>query len=299
MTEQGTDSQRRVRKAIIPAAGFGTRLFPATKAVKKELFPIIDRQGQAKPIILAIVEEALSAGIESVGIVVQPQDRQLFEDFFQALPEAAYSKKLAGQQADLQHLQEIGTRVRVLTQDAPEGFGHAVFCARDWVQDQPFLVLLGDHVYTSSLETSCAGQLVEVYQQYGKSVVGIETTPATEIDHRGCVTGVWSADGILTVTQLAEKPEVEYARQHLHVEGMAANELLAIFGLYVLSPKIFDYLEQEIRQNLRDRGEFQLTSGLDQLQREAGMIGCRVKGRSFDTGRPEAYRQTLIDFPTA
>lgn len=93
MTEQGTDSQRRVRKAIIPAAGFGTRLFPATKAVKKELFPIIDRQGRAKPIILAIVEEALSAGIESVGIVVQPQDRQLFEDFFQALPEAAYSKK--------------------------------------------------------------------------------------------------------------------------------------------------------------------------------------------------------------
>lgn len=206
---------------------------------------------------------------------------------------------MAGQQADLQYLQEVGTRVRVLAQDAPEGFGHAVFCARDWVQDQPFLLLLGDHVYTSDVATSCAGQLVEVYQQCGKSVVGIETTLATEIDHRGCVTGVWEADGVLAVTQLAEKPEVEYARQHLHVEGMAANDLLSIFGLYVLSSKIFDYLEQQISQNLRDRGEFQLTSCLDQLQKEAGMIGYRVKGRSFDTGRPETYRQTLIDFPTA
>lgn len=290
--------QRSVRKAVIPAAGLGTRLFPATKAVKKELFPIIDREGRAKPVILAIVEEALSAGIESVAIVVQSGDRQLFEDFFKMPPADTYFKKLAPHhQAYIQYLQDVGSRVTILIQEVQEGFGHAVFCARDWVNEEPFLLLLGDHVYLSDIATSCAGQVLEVFEQLGKSVIGIEVTLAEEISHRGCVTGVWQEpNAILQVTQLYEKPEVEYARQHLHVAEMAADQLLSIFGLYVLPSQIFDYLEDHIRQNLREGGEFQLTSCLERLQQDMGMIGYRVRGRSFDTGLPGSYRQTLIEF---
>ncbi|MBD2096184.1 UTP--glucose-1-phosphate uridylyltransferase [Trichocoleus sp. FACHB-591] len=287
-----------VRKAVIPAAGFGTRLFPATKAVKKELFPIIDAEGRAKPVILAIVEEALSAGIESVGIVVQPCDRELFETFFNAPPEGDYFQKLVAKQgAYLEYLQEVGDRITILTQEQQEGFGHAVFCAKDWVQDEPFLLLLGDHVYKSDLEVSCAAQMLAMFERCRKSVISLEVTPAAEISHRGCVTGTWQEPQVLLdVTQLVEKPEVEYARQHLHIPGMDPDQLLSIFGMYVLPPQIFDYLEEQIRGNLRDRNEFQLTSGLERLRQELGMMGYMVQGRSFDTGLPDAYRQALIEF---
>lgn len=287
-----------VRKAVIPAAGFGTRLFPATKAVKKEMFPIIDAEGRAKPVILAIAEEALSAGIESVGIVVQPSDRAIFEDFFKARPEGDYFQKLAAKQGDyLEYLQSVGERVTILTQETQEGFGHAVFCAKDWVQNEPFLLLLGDHVYKSAQEISCAAQMLAVFERCGKSVISLEVTPAAEISHRGCVTGTWQEPNVLlNVTQLVEKPAVEYARQHLHIPGMAADQLLSIFGMYVLSPQIFDALGEQIQRNLRDRNEFQLTSGLEQLRQDLGMVGYIVQGRSFDTGLPDAYRQALIEF---
>nr|WP_290226160.1 UTP--glucose-1-phosphate uridylyltransferase [Trichocoleus desertorum] len=290
-----------VRKAVIPAAGFGTRLFPATKAVKKEMFPIIDSEGRAKPVILAIAEEALSAGIESVGIVVQPSDRDLFENFFKTLPEGDYLQKLAAKQSGyLEYLRSVGERVAILTQDTQEGFGHAVFCAKDWVGDEPFLLLLGDHVYKSDQEISCAAQMLEAFERCGKSVISLEITPATEISHRGCVTGTWQEPNVLLeVTRLVEKPEVKYAVQHLHIPGMPPDQLLSIFGMYVLLPQIFDSLEEQIRQNLRDRNEFQLTSGLEQLRQELGMMGYLLKGRSFDTGLPDAYRQALIEFRQA
>ncbi|MDJ0708068.1 MAG: UTP--glucose-1-phosphate uridylyltransferase [Leptolyngbyaceae cyanobacterium MO_188.B28] len=293
------NSKRKwVRKALVPAAGFGTRLFPASKAIKKELFPVIDRFGRAKPVIQAIVEEAVSAGIEEVGIVVQARDLFQFKSFFQQRPTDHYLEKLAAKQGDyIDYLDTLGQRVTFLIQDSQEGFGHAVFCAREWVGDEPFLLLLGDHLYISDTDQSCAVQLVEQFEQWGKSAIAVEPTPVETISHRGCIVGSWiKPDELLAITQLVEKPDVDYAKQNLHVEGMAENELLAVFGMYVLTPQIFHFLQVSIEQNQRDRGEFQLTSCLDALQRAEGMIGCQLKGRSFDTGQPDAYRQALIEF---
>jgi len=294
-------AQNKVRKAVIPAAGFGTRLFPATKVVKKELFPIIDRDGRAKPIILAIVEEAISGGIEEVGIVVQKSDRALFEDFFKAPPTKELFNKLSPQNQEYsQYLQVLGSRITILTQEEQEGYGHAVFCAKEWVKDEPFLLLLGDHVYASDNETSCASQVLDIYEQVGQSVVGLTVMPAEIIHKAGCVTGIWQeSDSILSVTQLSEKPDIDYARSHLHMEGMADDQFLGIFGMYVLEPKIFNYLAEHINNNIREKGEFQLTSCLDRLRQEEGITGYLVKGRYFDTGMPEFYRQTMIDFRNA
>jgi UTP-glucose-1-phosphate uridylyltransferase/mevalonate kinase len=293
-------AQKKVRKAVIPAAGFGTRLFPATKVVKKELFPIIDRDGRAKPIILAIVEEAISGGIEEVGIVVQKGERALFEDFFKTPPTKELFNKLSPQNQEYsQYLQDLGSRITILTQEEQEGYGHAVFCAKEWVKDEPFLLLLGDHVYASENETSCASQVLDIYDQVGQSVVGLTVMPAEIIHKAGCVTGVWQeSNSILSVTQLSEKPDIDYARSHLHMEGMADDQFLGIFGMYVLEPKIFNYLAEHISNNIREKGEFQLTSCLDRL-REEGITGYLVKGRYFDTGMPEFYRQTMIDFRNA
>lgn len=290
--------QNKVRKAVIPAAGFGTRLFPATKVVKKELFPIIDKDGRAKPVILAIVEEAISAGIEEVGIVVQPGDKEIFAEFFKSPPKKELFNKLSPQNQEYsKYLQELSSKITILTQEEQEGYGHAVFCAKEWVKDEPFLLMLGDHVYGSDTEKSCASQVIDVYEQVNQSVLGLTVMPAEILYLAGCVTGIWhSSNSLLSLTQVYEKPSIEYARQHLHTEGMRDDEFLCMFGLYVLTPKIFDFLEEHINQNFRERGEFQLTSCLDKLCEEEGMTGYLVKGKCFDTGLPDTYRQTMIDF---
>lgn len=295
------NAEKKVRKAVIPAAGFGTRLFPATKGVKKELFPIIDRDGRAKPVIMVIVEEAMSAGIEEIGIVAQKGDRALFEDFFKTPPSEELFKKLSPENQEYsQYLQDLGNRITILTQEEQEGYGHAVYCAKEWVKDEPFLLMLGDHLYASDTETSCARQVLDVYEQVGQSVVGLSVMPEAILHKVGCVTGFWQeSDSILSVTQIYEKPDIEYARSHLHVEGMADDLFLGLFGIYALNPKIFDFLEEHISQNFRERGEFQLTSCLDRLRQEEGITGYLVKGQYFDMGMPEFYRQTMIDFRNA
>ena len=239
--------KNKVRKAVIPAAGFGTRLFPATKVVKKELFPIIDKDGRAKPVILAIIEEAINAGIEEVAIVVQREDKKIFKTLFKRPPKVELFEKLSPQNQEYsKYLVDLGDRITILIQDKQEGYGHAVYSAKEWVKDEPFLLMLGDHIYASDIGKSCARQVLDVYEQVNHNVVGLTTMPAELLHKLGCVTGVWQEENtILSVTQVSEKPSIEYARQHLHVEGMADDDFLCIFGLYALTPTIFDCLAEE------------------------------------------------------
>jgi UTP-glucose-1-phosphate uridylyltransferase/mevalonate kinase len=287
-----------VRRALIPAAGFGTRLFPATKATKKELFPVIDRDGIAKPAILLIVEEALEAGIEEVVVVVQEDDLHEFRSFFaDQVSIENYNKLPPRFQEYARRILEIGRRVRFVTQKAQEGFGHAVYCAREVLGDEPFLLMLGDHLYRSAGAASCARQLVEAYRRHGTSVLGLRRTAESQIGAFGTATGVWvEPDRLLNVTEFAEKPNVDYARQNLRVPGFPDAEYLTVFGQYVIKPQIFAYLEEHIGNNVRERGEFQLTSALDRLRQEDGFLGLVVDGRRFDIGLPEHYLETLRTF---
>ncbi|MEM8830111.1 MAG: sugar phosphate nucleotidyltransferase [Cyanobacteria bacterium P01_G01_bin.19] len=289
---------QKVKKAIIPAAGFGTRMYPATKALKKELFPIIDRDGRAKPIILAIVEEAVSAGIEEVGIIVQESDRDLFKDLLKSPPKPELARKLSPEnQKYTQYLQALGDRITILTQAKQEGFGHAVYCARDWVAGEPFLLLLGDHIYTSKTSVSCAKQMTDIYQQVGGSIIGITVMNADIIHKAGCVAGSWQTkNSILNISEIYEKPTFEYAKEHLSVSGMKPDEFLGIFGMYILESAIFDLLAGEIDNNERLKGEFQLTTCLDKLRRQNDTVAYLVQGQYYDTGMPLFYRQTIIDY---
>jgi len=289
---------QKVRKAVIPAAGFGTRLFPATKATKKELFPIVDRDGIAKPAILLIVEEALKAGIDEVIIIVQEPDLEAFQTFFNVqVTIENYNKLPRPSQEYAKRVLEIGRRVSFVIQKAQEGFGHAVYCAREAVGNEPFLLMLGDHLYRSSTEESCAQQLVEAYNKHGISTLGLRRTPEDQIANFGTVTGVWTEDEcLLTVTEFAEKPTVDYARNNLRVAGFPEDEYLTVFGQYVIKPQIFDYLEEHIANNVRERGEYQLTSALDRLRQEDGFLGLIIDGQRYDIGLPEYYLKTLRAF---
>jgi UTP-glucose-1-phosphate uridylyltransferase len=290
--------QQKIRKAVIPAAGFGTRLFPATKATKKELFPIIDRDGIAKPAILVIVEEALEAGIEEVIIIVQKNDLEDFRFLFnEQISIENYNKLPPQSQEYSRRLLEMGRHVTFVIQTAQEGFGHAVYCAREAVGDEPFLLMLGDHIYRSGSETTCAGQLLEAYQRHGQSLVGLRRTPEEQIGSFGTVTGVWlEGESLLGISAFAEKPTPDYARTNLRVPGFPEGEYLTLFGQYIVKPKLFDFLKEHIENNVREHGEFQLTSTLDRLRQEDGFMGLVMDGTRFDIGRPEEYLETLVAF---
>jgi UTP-glucose-1-phosphate uridylyltransferase/mevalonate kinase len=288
----------KVRKAVIPAAGFGTRLFPATKATKKELFPIIDRDGIAKPAILLIVEEALEAGIEEIIIVVQETDLHEFQSFFKSQITIENFNKLPRHFQDYsRRILEIGRRVTFVIQTNQEGFGHAIYCTKDAIGNEPFLLMLGDHLYRSNREQSCSQQLLEAYQQYGFNLLGLRRTSEDQIANFGTVAGVWiEQDRLLNVTEFAEKPTLDYARLNLRVPDLPAGEYLTVFGQYIIKPNIFEYLEEHIRHNVRERGEFQLTSALDRLRQEDGFLGLIMDGKRFDIGLPEYYLETLQSF---
>jgi UTP-glucose-1-phosphate uridylyltransferase len=289
---------QKVRKAVIPAAGFGTRLFPATKATKKELFPIIDRDGIAKPAILLIIEEALRAGIDEVILIVQEHDLEAFQSFFNVqVTIENYNKLPRHFQEYAQRILEIGRQVSFAIQETQEGFGHAVYCVREAVGNEPFLLMLGDHLYRSDGGRSCARQLIEAYNQHGISVLGLRRTAEDQIATFGTATGVWiEEDRLLNVTEFAEKPTVDYARNNLRVAGLPEDEYLTVFGQYIIKPQIFDYLEEHIANNVRERGEFQLTSALDRLRQEDGFLGLIMDGQRYDIGLPEYYLATLRTF---
>ena len=287
-----------IRKAVIPAAGFGTRLFPATKATKKELFPVIDRDGIAKPAILLIVEEALAAGLDEVVIIVQEGDLEDFRSFFNVQISIENYNKLPRQfQEYSRRLLEIGRHVEFAIQSTQEGFGHAVYCARELVGDEPFLLMLGDHIYRSEGERSCAQQLVDAYGEHGINIIGLRRTPESSIANFGTVGGVWAEpDRLLNVTEFAEKPTVDYARTNLRIQGLPEDEYLTVFGQYIIEPRLFDYLEEHITNNVRERGEFQLTSALDRLRQESGFLGLIIDGQRYDIGLPDSYLETLQTF---
>lgn len=252
----------------------------------------------AKPAILLIVEEALQAGIEEVIIIVQENDLADFRSFFSAQILIENYNKLPRQFQEYAHrLLEIGRHVTFVTQTAQEGFGHAVYCARQAIGAEPFLLMLGDHLYRSTSDRSCAQQLLDAYHQHGTSVVGLRRTPEDQIAAFGTVTGVWlDPNRLLNVTEFAEKPTVDYAHSNLFISGFPEGEYLTLFGQYIIKPQIFEYLEEHITNNVRERGEFQLTSALDRLRQEDGFHGLIIDGRRFDIGFPEHYLETLKTF---
>ena len=287
--------QQKVRKAVIPAAGFGTRLFPASKATKKELFPIVDRDGIAKPAILLIVEEALEAGIDEVLIIVQENDLDEFKSFFtEQVTIENYNKLPRHFQEYSRHILDMGRHIKFIVQTAQEGFGHAVYAAQELVGNEPFLLMLGDHLYRSSSDISCARQLMDAYQRHGTSILGLRLTPEAQIGNFGTVTGVWVRnESTLNITEFAEKPNLDYARSNLRVPGLSQGDYLTVFGQYIIKPQLFDYLREHIENNVRENGEFQLTSALDRLRQEDGFLGLMIQGKRYDIGLPQYYLETL------
>jgi UTP--glucose-1-phosphate uridylyltransferase len=290
----------KVRKAVITAAGKGTRQYPASTAVQKEMFPMVDRDGLTKPVIQIIGEEAIDSGIEEICIITQPGEEAAYRDYFRRLDDDMV-KSFRGKDwaiLESEKLGAFGERLHFAEQHSPEGFGHAVFQAREFVGDEPFLLLLGDHVYISDVKDRCARQLIKVYEQYLlEAVTGVQPTLEKLLHLFGTIRGnpIEPERGIYRAELIVEKPSIERARAELVTPGLPAGNYLAHFGMHVFSPRIFDSLEYLIKNDLREKGEIQLTAAQEHLRQNSDKYWCVVtQGQRYDTGIPYGLMETQL-----
>lgn len=290
----------KVRKAVITAAGIGTRQYPASTAVQKEMFPLVDRDGLTKPVIQIIGEEAIDSGIEEICIITQPGEEAYYRDYFKRLDDDMV-KAFRGKDwaiLESEKLGAFGERLHFAEQRSAEGFGHAVYQAKRFVGDEPFLLLLGDHVYISDGKDRCARQLVRVFEQYLlEAVTGVQATVERLLHLFGVIRGepVDANQGIYKAQLIIEKPSIEVARERLTTAGLPAGNYLAHFGMHVFSPRIFDSLEYLITHDVREKGEIQLTAAQEHLRQQTDKYWAVIAhGQRYDTGIPYGLMETQL-----
>ena len=290
----------KVRKAVITAAGRGTRQYPASAAVKKELFPLVDRDGYSKPVIQIIAEEAFESGIEEVCIVTPPGHESTYRDYFRPMSneeERVFKgKDWAIEQA--RKLAKIGERLHFAEQHTPDGFGHAVYQAKKFANGEPFLLMLGDHIYVSDLQERCSKQLINVFEKYNlEAATAVQPTLERQLHLFGTIRGtpMEGAPNAYRAELIVEKPSIEFARQNLATPGIPAGNYLAHFGLHIFSSGIFDSLEYLIKNNLREKNEIQLTSAQEHLRQQTDKYWiAHVLGQRLDTGIPSGLIETQL-----
>ena len=289
--------QQKIRKAVIPVAGFGTRLFPVTKNLKKSFFPVMDSDGILKPALLILLEQLDEAGIDEVCLVIGEDERHIYDEFFRPLAREHYDKLPEDRKGYEDLLVRIGRKITYVVQKERRGFGHAVYQCREFARDEPVLLLLGDMIYRSYRNENCMTQMVRAYEKYGLPIVSMHRVPKQDVVHYGILHGQWedAGESVLKLDGIKEKPSVDYAQDYLGVRTRGAREnYYAVFGQYVLTKEVFEALEENIRNNVLEGGEVQLTSALEAVRARTGMIGFVVSGKSYDIGLPEKYVETMM-----
>ncbi len=268
---------QKITKAIIPAAGFGTRFLPATKSQPKEMLPVVD-----KPTIQYIVEEAVASGIEDILIVIG-RYKSSIEDHFDRSVELEMELEKKGKYEMLEQIQNIAdmANIQFVRQKTALGLGHAVYCARNFIGNEPFAVMLGDDIVDSP-GYPCLKQMIDLYEKQECSILGVKEVAAKDVNKYGIVDGEKVADSIYTVRSLVEKPQPE-----------AAPSNVAIMGRYIITPAIFDILEKTAPGA---GNEIQLTDALKTLAVKENMLAYAFKGRRHDVGDKLGFLQATVEF---
>lgn len=267
---------KKVRKAVIPAAGFGTRFLPATKAMPKEMLPVVD-----KPTIQYIVEEAIASGIEEI-LIITGKSKRAIEDHFDRSVELELELEKKEKFELLELVNNISEMVDIhyIRQKEAKGLGHAIYCAKTFVGNEPFAVMLGDDiVYTE--DTPCLKQMIECYDDHETSVLGVQTVKENDVDKYGIVDGKQLADRVYSVNDLVEKPAIE---------GAPSN--VAILGRYIINPSIFDILA-ETEPGIG--GEIQLTDALKELALQEDMVAYDFVGKRYDVGNKQGFLEATVE----
>lgn len=266
---------KKVKKAIIPAAGMGTRFLPATKAMPKEMLPIVDR-----PTIEYIVEEAILSGIEDI-IIVTGKGKRAIEDHFDRNFELEQNLKEKGKFDLLEKVNKSSdVNIHYIRQKEPKGLGHAIWCARKFIGNEPFAVLLGDDIVKA--DTPCIKQLINQFEIMNNSIIGVQQVSYEETNRYGIIDPIRNEGRVYEVQRFVEKPEL----------GTAPSDL-AIMGRYVLTPEIFDFLEE---QEVGAGGEIQLTDAIQKLNNIQPVFAFNFEGKRYDVGEQLGFIMTTIEF---
>ncbi len=293
-----------VRRAIIPVAGFGTRLYPSTRVIKKDFFPIPCPDGMVRPVILILLEELIQSGIEEICLVLgSEEERHQYTDFFEKSLSEEHLRKLNPEAQEYEnHILDIGKKLHYVYQHEKRGFGHAVYQAAQFAGNEPVLLLLGDTLYRTNSNKPCALQMIEDYERCNCLMVSIHPIPLSEVSRYGILHGVWEDkdESILNVSAMQEKPKASYAEEYLATRNKKGEkEYYSVFGQYILTPEVFsqlhtDIMEREIQGD--HQTEIELTSALEAVRKRSGMVGVRLRGRMYDMGNPAALTNAIAAF---
>ena len=293
-----------VRKAIIPVAGFGTRLYPATRTLKKDFFPIPCADGMVRPVILILLEELVRSGVEEICLVLGSEEERIqYTEFFERPLSEEHLRKLNPEAQEYEnHILAIGKRLRYVYQREKRGFGHAVWQAAEFAGNEPVLLLLGDTLYRSMSNKPCALQMIEEYERYNQLMVSIHAIPLEDVSHYGILSGVWENKErtVLNVSVMNEKPKASFAEEFLGVRNAEGQkEYYSVFGQYILTPEVFAQLDNDIKQADAEGDtsrEIELTAALEAVRQKSGMMGVRLNGVMYDMGNPKALRRCVSHF---
>lgn len=277
-----------IKKAVITAGARGERLYPVADTVQKSMLPMVDIDGINKPIIQIIAEEAFSSGIEEICIVCAPDDEAKYIENFKILRRTLESSFSHTEWGNIQalNLKNLMERLSFSVQDEPLGYGHAVYQARHFVNNEPFLLLLGDYLYVSDIRGKrCAQQLIELASREDCSVAAVNPTIEHQISKYGTVTGksLLNYNGIYKIERIIEKPSISLAELELQTPGLRAGYYLCFFGMHVFKPTIFDILKTHIED--ADMINIQLTPALEELAANDKYLALEMKGNRYDTSK--------------
>ncbi|MDX9752546.1 MAG: sugar phosphate nucleotidyltransferase [bacterium] len=288
----------KVKKAVITAAGRGARQYPASNTVQKAMQTFVDRDGLTKPVIQIIGEEAIDSGIETIAVIVAPGDEEQYRAQFESMRHNLMSWYRGQDWALLQmdRLRNLEQRMQFITQDSPEGYGHAVWCAKAFVGDEPFLLLLGDHLYISGEARRCATQIMDLAAEMDCSVAAVQETREHLIHLYGTICGkrLSGKPQVYVIEEMLEKPNLSVAETKLLVPGLRPGHYLCFFGMHVLVPRIFEILDRHIEDNVRENGEIQLTPAMRELAQMEKYLALETCGHRYNIGVPYGYVEAQI-----
>lgn len=291
-----------IRKAVIPVAGFGTRLYPTTRFLKKDFFPIVDRDGMVKPVILILLEELLSSGIEEVCIIIgSEEERKQYREFFETpLSEEHFGKIKPELRAYEEKIKHIGEHLRFVYQKEKRGFGHAVYQSVEFAGGEPVLLLLGDTIYRSNSTKSCTRQFIEAFEKFNCPMVSIHPISIKDVSHYGILSGSWETnrEKFLHIEQFVEKPTIAYAEENLGVKSKnGETKYYSVFGQYIITPEVYEQLKTDIEKSKDSFKEIELTSAIDKVRNTTGLVGAVLDGKMFDMGKPDSLQECIASFP--
>lgn len=286
----------RIKKAVITAAARGERLYPVADTIQKAMLPVIDTDGLHKPVIQIIAEEAFASGIEELCVVCAPGDGDRYIKAFTSLRDNLFNsfKGVDWARKEAEKIDTLLSRVQFAEQQEPLGYGHAVYCARNFVDNEPFLLLLGDYLYVSNLrQKSCVAQLMELASQENCSVSAVNPTIEHQIGRYGTLTGkqLPNRSGVYQIEKIIEKPSLSVAELELQTPGLRAGYYLCFFGMHVFTPTIFSILQKYIDQQ---GSNILLTPALQELAETEDYRALEVKGNRYDLSRKHGLLRAQI-----